>query len=132
MEHRHVAVWLDHESARLFALTFDKSEGWKVRSAHHHVHRHHKAGLGDAGRAPVDADYFDRLAASLADAGEILIFGPSTAKSEFVAFLHARHPAIAKRVVGVETLDHPSDGEFVGHARKHFRTVGLMRGEVPF
>ncbi len=131
MEHRHIAVWLDHEQARVFALTFDRAEGWTVRPHQHHVHRHHKAGLGDAGKRPADTDYFGDLAASIADAGEILVTGPSSAKNEFMVYLRSKQPAVERKVAAVETLDHPTDGEFIRHARKYFRSAGHLHGTVP-
>ena len=33
-----------------------------------------------------------------------------------------------KRVVGVETLDHPSDRELLAYARKYFRRVDSLLG----
>ena len=35
---------------------------------------------------------------------------------------------LKKKVVAVETVDHPSDGQVLAYARKHFRASDQMRG----
>jgi hypothetical protein len=37
-----------------------------------------------------------------------------------IKHLHAHDPKIADKVVGVETIDHPTDGQLVAYARKYF------------
>ena len=39
----------------------------------------------------------------------------------------ADDPTLKKKVVGVETIDHPSDGQLVAHARKYFSAADRMR-----
>jgi hypothetical protein len=34
--------------------------------------------------------------------------------------LHAHHHSLEANVVGVETVDHPTDGQLVAHAKKYF------------
>jgi hypothetical protein len=34
-----------------------------------------------------------------------------------------------KHVTGVETLDHPTDGALLAHARKYFRAADRMRSQ---
>jgi hypothetical protein len=46
--------------------------------------------------------------------------GPSTAKLDFSRYLHKHDPALEARIVGIETVDHPSDGQLVAYARKYF------------
>ena len=56
-----------------------------------------------------------------------MIIGPASAKTELARFLREQHPKVSERVVAVETADHPSDGEIVAYARKHFK-IGPARG----
>jgi hypothetical protein len=35
---------------------------------------------------------------------------------------------MSARVVGVETVDHPSDGQLLAHARQYFQAADQMRG----
>src|ERR1700733_10820841 len=111
--HYHALVWIDHHEAKLFQ--FDAAEVDRVRldSSHPHEHLHHKANSRGSGHAPVDHEFLERVAKALAGAGAILITGPASAKTELAAYLERVHPDLAKRVSGVESLDHPNDGELV-------------------
>jgi hypothetical protein len=44
--------------------------------------------------------------------------------------LEKRHATVAKQVVGVESLDHPSDGELLAFAKRYFKRVDALRGDV--
>ena len=62
------------------------------------------------------------------EAQEILVVGPANAKIEFIKHLDAHAHDLKKKVVAVETVDHPSDGQLLEYARKHFRPIDQMRG----
>jgi stalled ribosome rescue protein Dom34 len=130
MKHYHAAIWIDHTQARVFSLNADDSNEWTVRPHDHHVHLHHKAGKGDAGKAPLDAHYFHSVADAVKDAGEIVIFGPGTAKTELMHHMQKHDPKVAAKVVGVETVDHPTDGELMNVAKKFFRKADHMRPQT--
>ena len=78
------------------------------------------------GRAPDLRRFYDEVARHLAEAGEILVTGPGTAKTELIHHLEEKHPAVARRVVKVETLDHPTDGQLLALARKQFKAIDRM------
>jgi hypothetical protein len=130
MAHYHAAVWIDHAQAKVYSFNRDAADEWKVRPHDKHVHVHHKAGKGDAGHVH-DESYLHGVADAIKDAGEILIAGPGTAKAEFKHHLERHDPAIAKKVVGVEAMDHPSDGEFLKLARKFFTRADALRPDSP-
>lgn len=120
----HAVLWIDHHEARLFALEGDDLHP-KVMVAHPHraahAHRH-----DETRHAQSDARFLDDVAAALDGADPILIVGPSTAKLELIRHLHRRAPTIEARVVGVETVDHPTDGQLVAFARRYFRASDRM------
>ena len=81
----------------------------------------------------VDKAFLKRVGEAVAGSAGILITGPAGAKKELAAYLEKDQPAVAARIVGVEPLDHPSDGELLAFARKFFepdehREAGL-RGD---
>lgn len=119
MSHYHAVVWLDHAEAKVFEFGADAIERKRIQ-AHHAGSLHHKAGAIGPGRAPVDADFLKRVADGIADAGEVLIVGPGSAKLELVRYLHRHAPKLENKIVGVETSDHPTDGQLVAHAKKYF------------
>jgi hypothetical protein len=55
-----------------------------------------------------------------------LVTGPASAKNERAAYLAHRYPEAAKRVSGVESLDHPSEGQLLALARRFFKADDRM------
>ena len=92
---------------------------------------HSKSGTVGSGHAPEDQKYYHEVAHAVADAKEILVVGPSNAKLALIKHLHKHDPAVADKVVGFESVDHPSDGQLLAYARHYFLKVDLMRGTRP-
>ena len=46
---------------------------------------------------------------------------------ELIKHIHVHDPALSDKVIGVETVDHPSDGQLVAFARKYFEAKDRMR-----
>jgi hypothetical protein len=44
----------------------------------------------------------------------------------FEKYIQERHPNVAQRLVGVETLGHPSEGELLACARRYFKRVDQL------
>ena len=77
---------------------------------------------------PEDAKkYFREIADELFTAEEILLVGPSTAKMDFLRYIHTHDPVLEKNIIGVETVDHPTDGQIAAYALKYFRRVDNLR-----
>ena len=127
MSHFHCVVWIDHREAHVIQFNPDDAEASVVHPKSKHEHLHHKHGVVGSGNAPADPAYYHAVETAIKDAGEILIVGPSTAKLEHLKHQQTHAPAIAARVVSVETVDHPSDGELLKFARRHFVADDRMR-----
>jgi stalled ribosome rescue protein Dom34 len=128
-EHYHALVWIDHHEARIFQFNATDVDSTTVRSAHPHQHIHHKANTRGSGHAQVEEGFLERVTQALMRAGAILITGPANAKKELVEHIERVHPELGKRISGVETLDHPSDGELVALARRFFRADDRMHSQ---
>jgi stalled ribosome rescue protein Dom34 len=119
--HFHAIVWIDHSQAKIFHIGLS---GGDEITLHPHLptrHLHHKANSIGSGHAGLDKEFFAQVMNAVSDAGEILIIGPASAKTELAKYLREKHPAVASRVVAVEAADHPSDPEIVAYARQHFK-----------
>jgi stalled ribosome rescue protein Dom34 len=114
-----VAVWLDHREARVFQITTDAANAQTVRLAQH---IHHKNPPKHGSREhPDDAKkFFSELCHALDGSGEILVLGPSTAKLAFIRYVHKSQHTLEPRIAGVESVDHPTDGQLVAYARQYF------------
>jgi stalled ribosome rescue protein Dom34 len=118
--HLRAAVWLDHHEARVFHVDLDSFDESAVRSPHAHVHRHPK-GKSEGHAHPDDAKrFFQEVAKALADAGEVLVLGPSTAKLQFITYVHEHDKPLVPKIVGVESVDHPTDAQLVAYVKKYF------------
>jgi hypothetical protein len=131
VSHTHAVVWIDHTQAHVLHFNLDESEASAVIPKEPHRHLHHKRGSIGPGNVAPDNAYLDEIAALLADAGEILIVGPSGAKLQLLHRVKEKHAAVAKKVVGMETVNHPSEGELLKFARKYFVAADRMKGTSP-
>jgi stalled ribosome rescue protein Dom34 len=120
MSHYHAVVWLDQSEAHVMHITAEDVEKSVVLPTKPHAHLHAKSGSIGSGRQPEDKDYYHAVVEALKGAQEILVVGPAQAKLQLVKHIHSHDPAMSDKVVGVETVDHPSDGQLVAYARKYF------------
>ena len=120
----HCAVWIDHQEARIFKFEDDGVAQSALAPAAHPEHQIRR----EQPRHPDDAKFFHEVAHALADAARILVVGPSTAKLGLLRHLHEHHKPIGERVVGVETVDHPTDPQLIAYARKYFKHSDAITG----
>jgi hypothetical protein len=113
-------VWIDHHEARLFDVAQDRQDVTTVSAPPHHVHRHPKGASAEHNHAGDAVHFYDEVAHALERASHILLVGPSTAKLQFLRHLTKHHPRLDAKVVGIETVDHPSDGQLIAHAKRYF------------
>jgi hypothetical protein len=62
----------------------------------------------------------------LEGAEEVLVVGPSAAKLEFMRYVHKHDQATEAKIVGIETVDHPTDGQLVAYANQYFKRRDRM------
>ena len=122
MPHFHAVVWLDHREAKVYEFNPDDVQKFVIHAQGEPArHIHHKAGSLGSGHTAEDAHYYHEIAEALAPLGEVLVVGPGQAKTALLKHLEAHDPKVASKIVGVESANHPSDGEVVAHARKYFK-----------
>ncbi|MDA8225980.1 MAG: translational machinery protein [Betaproteobacteria bacterium] len=126
MAHYHVVVWLDHSEAHVMHVNPEDVETSIVHPAEGRPRLHIKRGIIGDGRLAEDQHYYRDIAQAIGDAHEILVVGPSTAKLVFIKYLAQHDPQKMEHVIGVETVDHPTDAQLVAHARSYFRARDRM------
>jgi stalled ribosome rescue protein Dom34 len=117
----HAAVWMDHHEARIFHLGLDAADEATVKAPHAHVHRHPKGPTAEHNHPDDLRHFFREVAKALEGAQEILVGGPSTAKTQFLAYVHEHDRALEPKIAKVEAIDHPTDAQLVAHARQYFK-----------
>jgi stalled ribosome rescue protein Dom34 len=122
----HAIVWVDHREAKVFQFNAHEVDKVVVHAEGTGLHLQHKANVTGAGHKGVDREFYERVVASLAHSGSILLTGPGNARLELKNFIAEHHPNLAQRIAGVEALDHPADAALVALARKFFRADDWM------
>ena len=116
MPFNHAIVWLDQAEAHVIHFSRNAAESEVIKT----TSQHKKDGVDGNNRAVDSTGYMDDVAAALLPSKEILIVGPGQEKLAFIKHLNKSHAAIADKVVSVETVDHPTDGQLLEYARKYF------------
>ena len=111
------AVWIDREKARVFQFSDEKMERVVLEATHqdHHTHQLDHEELESK-------KFYGEVAEQLGKDGRILVVGPGVIKEHFCSFLTKRFAQISARVVGCETVDHPTDHQIAAIALKYFTT----------
>ena len=128
--HYHAVVWIDHRQARIFHFNASDADKLVVGPDNPVRHLHHKANSIGSGHAAEDQDFLEAVAKSLADAGAILVVGPSSEKNELVKHIKHRHPDMIVKIEGVEPVDHLTDGELLAYARRYMKAADLSRPQI--
>lgn len=121
--HYHAAVWIDHRQARVLHFNAEAFDIKVIHPAHHEDKHTDK-------RPKEDQNYLESVAKAVADAGAILVLGPSNEKSELIKHIEKAHPAMRAKIEAMEPADHLSDGEIVAHARHVLKSADRMRSQV--
>lgn len=119
-------IWIDSVEAKLFNLS---QKGQSPKHIHAHGHKHHKDPHGKHSEKhhPESESVFKDLCPLIHDASEVLLIGPGEAKTAFKSYLDKHFSTtLAKKVVGVETVDHPTEPQIKEIARKFFKTFDLF------
>lgn len=111
-----VSIDLDH--AKIFELHPGKVE---ERTLRRHEIRHHSGVEKEQNNHKNAEKFFGQVAERLANAHEILLVGPGAAKGHFKDHLEKHDRELSQKIVGVETIDHPTDNQIVALAKKFFK-----------
>ena len=130
MPHSHAVVWIDHSSARLFNFSKEEADEKVLRPHNRHEHIHHKAGSIGAGKKEADKEFLHAVGKALEPAKAILIVGPGAAKLELMRHLERHDPAVAEKVVGIDTANHPTDRQIVAYARHYFEGADHLTPQI--
>ena len=117
---KQIVVWLDHQEARVVHVEPEGIDETKIHAPARHIHRHAKGASEPTQHTADMQHYFRELAEALQAADQVLVVGPGTAKLQFLHYAHEHGRELARRIIGMETVDHPSDRQLVAYAKKYF------------
>jgi hypothetical protein len=124
--HFHAVAYIDHAEAIIIEFAESGVTERRIPASDRDGNIHHKAGSMGSGHAHDSKAYLTAVADALQPSHEILIVGHGTAKDEFASFIRDHVPALAPRIMGVETVDHPTDAQLVAYARKYLKATDRM------
>ena len=127
MQAKHVVVWLDHSEAHIFAFNRDVAEHAVIVFA-----PHDDSGNFCSYQATAEyQEYFEHILDKIRNIPEWLVVGPSNAKLAFAKHLNLHHENLLDHLIGIETVDHPTDGQLLAYAKKYFLVANrLMENQV--
>ncbi len=133
MSQNQAIVWINDEQARIMSVDTHLCDRVTICA----LTRPDPQGIVENAAVSEGATYdagsfFYRVARALDWADEILIVGPSNTKVSFLAYMHKDEHAIDPRILGVETIEHPTDSALRGFAELYFAAGGIYRaGHAP-
>ena len=117
MENARLAVvWIDHRTARIFHVEPGGFDVATVQAPQRELSRKAE----EQGRHAGSGHYFDQVVEALRGEDQVLVVGPSSAKLDFVRHVHQHDHTLTPKIVGVETLDHPTDPQLAAYLRHYF------------
>ena len=119
---------MDHQEARLFHVDAEHLDEHTIKAPAHHLHRHAKGAAAEHNHPEDLHKFFQSVAHELQGAERILVLGPSTAKLQFVRYAAKHDATLESRIVGLETVDHPTDGQILAYAKRYFEADEHMMG----
>jgi stalled ribosome rescue protein Dom34 len=125
--HFHAVIWIDHHEAKIFHFNKMDVDMQSLQPENPSMHVHHKSNTVGSGHEKLDKVFLHEVATAVASAGEVLIVGPGNAKDELVEHITRYDPKLKDKIMGVETVDHPSDGQIVAYARNFFKSADTLR-----
>jgi stalled ribosome rescue protein Dom34 len=129
----YAVVWVDQHEAKVFQLHFPEADtATTLPGPNHHLHHTHQKGAeGSKEHDEATKHFFSQIAQAMRGLGEVLIVGPSKAKLHLLRYLHTHERSVERHVVGVETVDHPTDPQLLAFARKAFTRIDASPVAAP-
>ena len=117
----HAVLQIDHQEARVLQFDAEHVHGSRVKAHRHLTHQHKSA-------VRTEHEFFGEVCDALEGISEVLVAGGHTAVADFERYAHKHRPALAKRLVGHELVDHPTEPQLVALARQWFLKHDRMAG----
>jgi stalled ribosome rescue protein Dom34 len=121
MSELHAVVWIDHQHAQVLHLDAGSVQVHKIEAHSHHTRQH-------GSQVRTEHEFFGEVCDALADVKEVLVTGGHQAQADFRHYVDKHRAHIAPRIVGWETVDHPTEGQLAALARRFFVKHDRMTG----
>lgn len=119
MSSPRAVLWIDHRSAQLLQLDGAGSPAQRIH-AHSHYTRQHGS------RVRSEHEFFAHVCDALAADAQVLVTGSRQVQADFGRYVEKHRPGTGPRIVGWETVDHPTQGQLLALASEFFVKYDLF------
>ena len=130
MSHYHAVIWVDHREAHVIRFGKDEAESALVHAHGGDRQIHHRSGSVSGRHGTEDPEFCRKVAEAVKGSSEVLLTGPAAAKLHLYDWWKKHDAPTADKIVGIESADHPSDGQLLKHARAYFDAKDRLRPQV--
>ena len=117
-------IQIDHHQAHVLRLDADHAQGQHIEAQEHPTRQH-----GSAVRD--EHEFFAAVCDTLAGTTDVLVVGAHTAQGDFRHYVEKHRVPIARKIVGWQIVDHPTDGQLLALAREYFiKHDGMARTQT--
>ena len=120
---KNLGIWMDHSSAHLTEFTVDPVETKTITSKFTHQEKEHSLGKSENvmhnKEQHQQAEYYKELGETIKDYSEVLLFGPTSAKTELFNVLRADH-RFAKTKMEVKNADKMTENQQHAFVKEYF------------
>ena len=117
-------VQIDHHQAQVLRLDAEHAEAQRIK-AHQHLTRQHGS------EVRTEHEFFADVCEAMAGITDVMVVGSHTAQADFRHYVEKHRAALAKQIVGWQTVDHPTEGQLLALAREFFiQHDGLARSST--
>ena len=125
----HWLLVIDHHEARIFRAEMQGAVPQQIlphEPDDYFRHAHNSMEVSRGKEKPDPNSFFEPVVKALHAPGQILVFGAGTGTSsemeQFIAWVKAHHPEVAKRIVGSLVVDehHLTEGQLLAKAREFY------------
>ena len=109
----HAVVQIDDHHAEVLHFDADHSESQRIKD-HVHDTRQHGSGVR------TEHEFFASVCDALATSVDVLVVGSHMGQADFRHYVTTHRSALAAKIVGWQTVDHPSEGQLLALAREFF------------
>ena len=117
----HAVVHVDHQTAQVLQFDAEHVQSQKIKTHTHHTRQH-------GSKVRTEHEFFGHVCDALAGIAEVLVTGSHTALADFRHYVEKHRPETARRIVGYESTDRPTEHQLVALARKYFLEYDRMAG----
>lgn len=111
MTFTHAVIWLDHHNAVVIEFGPEHMQQRRLEAHTHYTRQHHS-------EVRTEHEFFAEVCDAVAGMDSILVTGGHGLQSDLRHYIDKHRPALASKISGWETVDHPSSAQLVALARR--------------